>query len=277
MSPPVRAVCASGQRLASRRAARSSQRVFIGVCALMFTASVAATLAHSASMSAMGALPMPGGWSMSTLWMPTCGRTWARTAASFIGMWLVMMAAMMLPSFVPTLLRYRDAVVSRANPGRLALLTMLVSGAYAVVWTALGVAVFALGASLAALVLRWPALARLVPLAVSVIILLAGALQFSTWKARRLACCRATPSLTADAASAWRYGLRVGIDCAGCCGGLTAILLVAGMTDLRLMAAVTAAITAERVAPTGARVARAIGAMAVGGAGLLLIRAIPAG
>ncbi|MBC8735955.1 DUF2182 domain-containing protein [Paraburkholderia sp. UCT31] len=277
MSPLVRAVCTSGQRLATRRAARSSQRVFVGVCLLMFAASVAATLAHGASMAAMGALPMPGGWSMSTLWMPTCGRTWARAAASFIGMWIVMMAAMMLPSLMPTLLRYRDAIGSRASAERLALLTMLVSGAYAVVWTVLGVAVFALGASLAALELRWPALARSMPLAVSVVVLLAGALQFSTWKARRLACSRTTPSLPADAPSAWRYGLRIGIDCAGCCGGLTAILLVVGMTDLRLMAAVTAAITAERLAPDGALVARASGAIAVAGAGLLFIQALSAG
>ncbi|WP_233857757.1 DUF2182 domain-containing protein [Paraburkholderia sp. HD33-4] len=277
MSPLVRAVCASGQQFATWRAARTSQRVFVGVCVLVFAASVAATLAHNASMSAMGTLPMPGGWSMSALWMPTCGRTWARAAASFIGMWIVMMAAMMLPSLLPTLLRYRDAIGSRMGAGRLALLTMLVSGAYAVVWTALGAAVFGLGASLAALELRWPALARSVPLAASVVVLLAGALQFSTWKARRLACSRATPSLAADAASAWRYGLRIGIDCGGCCLGLTAILLVVGIMDLRSMAAVTVAITAERLAPDGARVARAIGAIAVGAAGWLLAQAVSAG
>jgi predicted metal-binding membrane protein len=277
MSPLVRAACASGQRLATRRAAGSSERVFVGVCALLFVASVAATVAHSASMSAMGTLPMPGGSSMSTLWMPTCGRTWARAAASFIGMWIVMMAAMMLPPLMPTLLRYRDAVGSRTSAGRLTLLTMLVSGGYALVWTALGVVVFALGASVAALELRWPALARSVPVAASVVVLLAGALQFSSWKAHGLACCRATPKLAADAASAWRYGLRIGIDCGACCAGLTAMLLVVGMMDLRVMAAVTAAITAERLAPDGARVARASGAIAVGGAGLLLMQALSAG
>ena len=260
-----------------RRAARSSELAFVGVCVLLFVASVAMTFVHDASMSAMGSLPMPGGWSMSTLWMPTCGRTWARAAASFIGMWIVMMTAMMLPSLMSMLLRYRGAVGSRATAARLALLTLLVGGGYAVVWTALGAAVFALGASFAALELRWPVLARSVPLAASVIVLLAGALQFSSWKARRLACCRETPSLAADMASAWRYGLRIGIDCAGCCAGLTAILLVAGVMDLRWMAALTAAITAERLAPNGARVARAVGAGAIGGAGLLLVRAVWAG
>jgi predicted metal-binding membrane protein len=49
-----------------------------------------------------------------------------------------------------------------------------------------------------------------------------------------------------------------------------AILLVIGVMDLRAMAVVAAAITAERLAPAGERVARATGA-AVIGAGLFLI------
>jgi predicted metal-binding membrane protein len=51
---------------------------------------------------------------------------------------------------------------------------------------------------------------------------------------------------------------------------MTAILLVIGVMDLRVMAVVTAAITVERLAPAGVRVARAIGVVVVG-AGLFLI------
>ena len=76
--------------------------------------------------------------------------------------------------------------------------------------------------------------------------------------------------MPADAGTAWRYGLRLGLHCGYCCAGLTAILLVIGVMDLRAMAVVTAAITAERLAPAGERVARAIGAVAVL-AGLFLI------
>ena len=43
--------------------------------------------------------------------------------------------------------------------------------------------------------------------------------------------------------------------------------------DLRAMALVTAAITVERVAPGGERVARALGAVAVGAGTLLIARA----
>src|SRR5271166_1096013 len=76
-------------------------------------------------------------------------------------------------------------------------------------------------------------------------------------------------TLPADAGTAWRHGLRLGLHCSYCCAGLMAILLVIGVMDLRAMAVVTAAITVERLAPAGERVARAIGA-AVVGAGLFL-------
>ena len=96
------------------------------------------------------------------------------------------------------------------------------------------------------------------------VVLLAGALQFTAWKAHHLACCREAPgrgrTLPADAGTAWRHGLRLGLHCSYGCAGLTAILLVIGVMDLRAMAAVGAAITAERLAPAGERVARAIGA-----------------
>jgi len=112
------------------------------------------------------------------------------------------------------------------------------------------------------------------PIAAGIAVLIAGSLQFTRWKARRLACCREEPVPAgpppADAGTAWRHGARLGLHCARCCANLMAILLALGVMDLGAMAVVTAAITAERLAPAGGRVARAIGALAAG-AGLFLI------
>ena len=130
----------------------------------------------------------------------------ARRRASFLGMWVVMMVAMTLPSLVPMLWRYREAV-GGAGEMRLGRLTALVGVGYFFVWTA---------------------------------------------------------------GTAWRHGVRLGLHCSHCCAGLMAILLVVGVMDLRAMAVVAAAITVERLAPAGERVARAIGAVAVG-AGLFLV------
>ena len=255
---------------------RPSQQAFLGVSALLFAASAAGTIVWCGSMSAMGEMPMPGGWTMSMGWMRMPGQTWPGAAASFLGMWIVMMVAMMLPSLVPMLWRYRQTV-GRTGEARLSWLTALVGAGYFLVWTAFGMAAFPLGVALASIEMQQPALARAVPIAVGVAVLVAGILQFTAWKARHLACCRQAPgrgrALPADAGAAWRHGLRLGLHCSSCCANLMAILLVIGVMDLRAMAVVTAAITVERLAPAGERVARAIGAVTVGAGALLIARA----
>jgi predicted metal-binding membrane protein len=256
------------RRMASERA---SQHAFLGVSALLFAASAAVTIVWCASMSAMGEMSMPGGWTMSMAWMRMPGQTWPGAAAAFLGMWIVMMVAMMLPSLVPMLWRYRQAVGRTGGLGRL---TALVGLGYFFVWTVFGMAAFPLGVALAAIEMQQPALARAVPIAVGVVVLIAGSLQLTAWKARHLACCRELPgrgrTLPADAGTAWRHGLRLGLHCSHCCAGLVAILLVIGVMEPRAMAVVAAAITVERLAPAGEPVARAIGSVVVG-AGLFLI------
>jgi predicted metal-binding membrane protein len=110
-----------------------------------------------------------------------------------------------------------------------------------------------------------------------VVVLLAGALQLTAWKAHHLACCRAMPGrgrpLPAGAGTAWRHGVRLGLHCSASNAGLMAILLVMGVMDLRVMAVVAAAITAERLAPAGERVARATGLVIVGAGLFLILRA----
>jgi predicted metal-binding membrane protein len=254
----------------------ASERAFLGVSALLFGASAAVTIAWCASMPAAGEMPMPGGWTMSMAWMRMPGQTWPVAAASFLGMWVTMMVAMMLPSLVPTLRRYRRAVAGPRET-RLGRLTALAGVGYFFVWTVFGMAVFPLGVALASAEMQRPALARAVPIAVGVIVLVAGALQFSAWKARHLACYREAPgrdrTLPAGAGTAWRYGLRLGLHCAECSAGPMAILLVVGVMDLRAMAVVGAAITIERVAPAGERAARAIGVVVVGAGVFLIARA----
>ena len=216
---------------------------------------------------------MPSGWTMSMAWMRMPGQTWPGAAASFLGMWIVMMVAMMLPSLAVMLWRYREAV-GRIRETRLGGLTALAGAGYFFVWAAFGMAAFPLGMALAEIEMQQPALARAVPVAIGVVVLIAGVVQLTAWKARHLACCRVAPgrgrTLPADAGTAWRHGLRLGLHCSRCCAGLIAILLVIGVMDLRAMAVAAAAITGERLAPAGERVARAIG-VGVVGTGLILI------
>jgi predicted metal-binding membrane protein len=255
----------------------ASRHAFIAVSALVFAAGTTLTIIGCKSMSAMGAMPMPGGWLLSMAWMRMPGGTWSGAAASFLGMWLVMMVAMMLPSLVPMLSRYRRAVAGSGTV-RLGRVTALAGAAYFLVWASCGLIAYPLGVALAAIELRNPAFAAAVPVATGAIVLVAGALQFTGWKARHLACCRQGPDggcrLPADAGSAWRHGLGLGVHCCRCCAGPTAILLATGVMDPRAMAVVTAAITIERLAPAGERAARALGTMAIGAGVFLIARAL---
>ena len=255
---------------------RALQRVFIGVATLLFAASAVITIVWCTSMSTMGEMEMPGGWTMSMAWMRMPGQTWLSVAASFLGMWVVMMVAMMMPSLAPMLWHYREAVrrTRATSPGWL---TTLVGLGYFFVWTVFGIALFPLGVSLTTIAMQQPALARAVPIAAGLVVLIAGAFQFTSWKARYLACCRDVAgrgdTQGARTRTALLDGVRFGLQCAPCCANLMVILVVMGVMDLGAMGVVTAAITAERLAPTGERVARGIGVIAVGAALLLIARA----
>jgi predicted metal-binding membrane protein len=251
------------------------RHTFLGASALLFAGSAAVTIAWCVSMSAMGGMPMPGGWTMSMAWMRMPGQTWPGAAASFLAMWTAMMVAMMLPSLVPMLCRYRHALPTAE--WRRGWLTAVVGVGYFLVWSAVGMAAFPLGVALAAVEMRVPALARAVPVAAGAVVIAAGVLQWTAWKAHHLACCRAIPGrgrAQPGAGAALRLGVRLGLHCARCCAGLMAILLVMGVMDLRTMTLVTAAMTLERLGPSGNRAARAIGAVVVGAGLFLIARAV---
>src|SRR5262245_16352492 len=91
-----------------RRPASAREWRFLTGCALLFAASVAVTVLFCGSMS--GGMPMAGGWTMSMAWMRMPGQSWLGAGASFLGMWIVMMVAMMLPAIMPMLTSYRDSV-----------------------------------------------------------------------------------------------------------------------------------------------------------------------
>jgi len=237
-----------------------SQRAFVGTSALLFTVSAALTIRLCVSMSAMGEMPMPGGWSMSMTWTRMPGQTWFGAAASFVGMWIVMTLAMMLPSLAVTLWRRRDR------------LTAIVG--YFFVWTVVGLVAFPIGVTVTTIAMKQVALARAVPGIVGLIVLVAGAFQFSERKVRYLECCRNAPEPIGaprmNVRGAVRRGIRLGLHCCYCTAGFTAILLVAGVMDLRAMALVTAAISAERLAPSAQHASRAVGATLIA-AGLFLV------
>ena len=227
-----------------------SRRLLLGASAIVFVASAARTIAASAAMSAMGEMPMPGGWSLSHMWMVMPGQSWSHATAAFVGMWSVMMVAMMLPSLTPSLLRYQQSMARGVSPARASFRVATAAAAYFGVWAAVGALVFTLGALLGAVAAREPAVARAVPTFVLVVLPLAAVVQLAQWKEQYRARCRNGPTRNADSPvdpdNAWRYGFRLGAHCVRACAGLMAIALCLGLMDVRVMAAMTLAVTAER-------------------------------
>jgi predicted metal-binding membrane protein len=187
---------------------------------------------------------------------------WYDAAAGFLGMWMAMMVPMMLPSLIPMLSRYRRSVRG-ADAIHLHGLTALVGVGYFVIWAVLGAAAYAAGAGIMAVEMRWETVSQWLPVGAGVVLLVAGGVQFTRWKARQLALCREGSRCGCPPApnlwGALRHGVRLGVRCSLCCGSLMLALLAIGMMDLVAMAAVTLAISAERLAPAPLPVARVAG------------------
>ena len=215
---------------------------------------------------------------MSMAWIRMPGQSRLGAAAGFLGMWVVMMVAMMLPALVAVLARYHRSLEGRAVTG-VAGRTALAGTAYFLVWAAYGAAVYALGTVVAAAGARWVAVARLLPAAAGCTLVIAGIVQLSAWKRRQLARCREAPACTPalDVGAGWRHGLRLGLHCTLCCTAYMVSLLVAGVTNLGVTALVAAAITVERVVPAPARAARFAGAAITVAGALLFARALGVG
>jgi predicted metal-binding membrane protein len=181
--------------------------------------------------------------------------------AVFGGAWLVMVAAMMLPTTVPMVRMF--AVVSARGPRPwVALVTFL--AAYFAVW--LGFAAVALPADLGvhALVATWPWLRAHDGLVLAGALALAGAVQFSPLKQRCLTLCRDPRALLfaryrRGAGGAWSLGVRHGLSCLGCCWALMLVMFAVGVSSLWWMAGLTAVMVAEKTTRWGPRLVGAVG------------------
>jgi predicted metal-binding membrane protein len=176
--------------------------------------------------------------------------------AAFLGLWVVMMAAMMLPSVAPL-----GVLLAGDREGRAVRIAGLVGG-YLVAWGMFGVLALALSSLSGDLADRSDRVAVAVGAGVLVA---AGGYQFTPLKEKCLAVCR-SPLRILMHVGAYRGPLRHvrtgmyhGVYCVGCCWALMVALLALGIMDLRSMAAFAVAVTLEKVWSHGERAAYAIG------------------
>ena len=175
----------------------------------------------------------------------------AAGAAAFLAAWLVMMAAMMLPSAAPLVLVYRRAASGGAA-------VALVAG-YLGVWLAIGAVAYTVAravgeptAAVAAAVLAAAGLYELTPLKSACLRRCRSPVDFlmQRWRRGRLA--------------ALRLGGEHGLYCVGCCWALMAVLVAAAAMSLAWVAVLALVVFVEKTLPHGQTTARILGLALVG-------------
>ena len=182
-----------------------------------------------------------------------------------VGGWVLMLAAMMLPTTLPLLDTFRRLTARRADRRQL---TALVLTGYSAVWLSFGVVAHI--ADWALLVVaqqsNWVAANSWAVAAAALAI--AGLYQFSALKYRCLDKCRSPFGFVIEH---WRgrrekwqsllLGIRHGAFCVGCCWSLMLLMFVVGVGNIGWMLALGAVMALEKNAPWGARLGRPLGAV----------------
>jgi predicted metal-binding membrane protein len=208
-------------------------RVRLGLVGLLVALAIAAWWWTAREMRGMDGGP----------WTSLGGLGW------FVGVWVVMMAAMMFPSVAPTV-----ALYSRMTQKRSPIPGFLFVGGYLIPWAIAGLAAYgvaAAGGSFAGGVLHWDRAGRWVA---GVTLLAAAAYELTPLKDYCLGKCR---SPLGQLLGSWRGGVRGAVSmgarngayCVGCCWALMAALFALGVMSLVWMAFVAALIAVEKLLP----------------------------
>lgn len=189
-------------------------------------------------------------------------------AIGFVGTWVVMMTAMMLPSAAPLVLLYRIA-----GPGGRAAHALPVVAGYLVTWASFGALVYAAQQVLVTVFDVTSAWVDARPYAGAGILAVAGVYQFTSLKKACLLNCRSPLDFLirrwrgSGVFGALRLGADHGAYCVGCCWALMAVLVGAGSMSLLWMVLIALLVFMEKVMAFGERGAQLSGA----GLGLLAL------
>ncbi|MGD0074823.1 MAG: DUF2182 domain-containing protein [Candidatus Binataceae bacterium] len=224
-------------------------------------------------------MPMPSSEMMTMngmrMAMPMPYQGTAQEAWLTFVMWVVMMAAMMVPSVAPMVLMF--ARLRRGSGHASSTEVWLFAFGYLVAWSVFSAIVTAgqLALQRAAIISD---MLRFTPMLGGIVLIAAGIYQFTPLKDACLAKCRSPLSFFMTCWYEGRLGaLRMGVNhgtfCVGCCWLLMALLFVAGAMNLLWVAAITALVLIEKVAPYGRGIATLSGlAMIAAGLWLAVLR-----
>ena len=190
--------------------------------------------------------------------------------------WVVMIAAMMLPTTLPLLLIFRRVTQSRSDGARLAALVVL--GFFAA-WFAFGVAAHVADAVLRSVAADSSWFISHGWMVAAMVLIGAGVFQFSALKYRCLEQCHTPFTFVASrwhgrapSQEALRIGFDHGVFCVGCCWALMLLMFVVGMGNLGWMLVLAAIMAAEKSLSWGRRLRTPLGvALVIWGCAIIVL------
>ena len=213
--------------------AYAAARARLGLVAALFAVAIVGWVWTVQEMRGMDAGP----------WTSLGGLAW------FLGVWVVMMAAMMFPSVAPTVALY-TRVTKESSP----ISPWLFAAGYLLTWTGAGLVAYLVGSLATAVLgdrLAWDRGGHALAAAT---LFVAAVYEVTPLKNACLAKCRSPlgsflGSWRGGRTGALRMGIRNGAWCVGCCWALMASLFALGVMSVSWMALVAAIIAAEKTLP----------------------------
>jgi predicted metal-binding membrane protein len=186
----------------------------------------------------------------------------------YLGIWVTMMAAMMLPSALPMVLLFSRVSAERDRQRQASVSTWVFVSAYLAVWTVYGVGAYALARGIRAAGAGFLGWDRAGPYVVGAAVALAGLYELTPLKTICLRHCRSPLHFVVTGWREGRFGaLRMGAQhggfCVGCCWGLMIVLFALGVMSLFWMALVAGVICVQKLLPRAERLVPVVGVLFV--------------
>jgi len=193
----------------------------------------------------------------------------------YVGGWLLMSAAMMLPSTLPLLQRFERLTAARGSQAEL--IALLIAG-YLLAWLGFGLAAHLLDAVLHVMVQRWTWLTFNAWALGAGVLGIAGLFQFSRLKYHCLDQCRTPLSFIirhwrgiTPRRDAFLLGIHHGVFCVGCCWAIMLLMFIVGTGNVGWMLALGAVMAMEKNAAWGKWLSRPLGFSLFVGAAMIIV------
>ncbi len=205
-----------------------------------------------------------GSSASATIGLPVASPWTAGYALMTFVMWAIMMAGMMLPSVAPMILTF--AAVHRSRGGRTGTIvpTWIFVAGYLAAWTLFSAVATALQWGLHSASLLASATLTVGPAIGGILLISAGAYQWTPLKARCLSRCTSPLDFLLTEwregrRGAWIMGIKHGLFCVGCCAFIMVLLFVAGVMNLLWVAILAGLVLVEKLLPVGRGLGKAFG------------------